>query len=134
MFQDSFKKISSFCTHTDFVATLHLSVSKFSPFMCSQPPTHLLLFPRGPPLALSPPPPCLSALRLSHTPFSLFNSLFQSKYYLTSCQQLITSQERPPLPPVCSYLSAPAGGSIDLYFSFRKTSPLHACSVHGAVD
>lgn len=32
-------------------------------------------------------------LCLSHTPFSLFNSLFQSKYYLTSSQRLSTSQQ-----------------------------------------
>lgn len=82
-------------THKDFVATLFLSVSKFSPFMCSQPPTRLFClspFPCGPPLSFSPPP-CLIAFSLSHTPFSLFNSLFQSKYYLTSSQRLTTSQQ-----------------------------------------
>lgn len=97
----------------------------------------LLLFPCGPPLSLSPLPPCLIALCLSHTPFSLFNSLFQSKYYLTSSQRLSTSQGFfffPLLSPVCSYLSAPAGGSIELYFPGRKTPPLHACSGYSAVD
>lgn len=59
--------------HTDSVATLLVSISKFTPFMCSQPPTHLFVFPFpcGPqlPFSLSP-----SLLCLSHThpfPFSI---------------------------------------------------------------
>lgn len=55
-------------------------------------------FPVGPSSLSLYPPHC--SVSLSHTPFSLFNSVFQSKYYLTSFQQLSTSQQLffPPLP------------------------------------
>lgn len=84
------------------------------------------------PISLWAPAPFLSlpltALSLSHTPFSLFNSVFQSKYYLTSFQQLSTSQQLfifPPLPcsaPLlcspadCSYIGAAVGGAIQPCF------------------
>lgn len=120
--------------HKDCVATLCLSVSKFSPFMCSQPPTRLFclpLFPCGPPLSLSPSLLCCF-LCLSHTPFSLFNSLFQSKYYLTSSQRLSTSQQlffhcSPaliPLPAVFSLLQR--GEPLSCIFQ-RKDSTSFIC-------
>lgn len=61
--------------HTDSVATLLVSISKFTPFMCSQPPTHLFVFPFpcGPQLSFSLSP-SLFCLCLSHThpfPFSI---------------------------------------------------------------
>lgn len=106
--------------HKAYVATLFRSDSKFSLFMRSQPPTHLFclpLFPRGLP---HPPPPWLYCfLCLSHTPFSLFNSLFQSKYYLTSSQHFSASFSLPPRPSLSLTSSPPA-----VFSSLQRGEPL----------
>lgn len=57
--------------------------------MCVQPPTYFLssfVSTQASPLSLDSSPPCFTAFSFTHTPFPLFNRLFQPKYYLTSSQ------------------------------------------------
>ena len=119
--------------HKDDVATLFVSVSKFSPFMFSQPPTRIFclpLFPCGPPLSL----PCHAAFSLSHTPFSLFDSLFQSKYYLTSSQRLSTSlQLYSTAALVRSFSLLQRGEPSSCIFQAEGVLGLYACSGYSAV-
>lgn len=98
------------------------------------------------PISLWAPAPFLSlpltALSLSHTPFSLFNSVFQSKYYLTSFQQLSTSQQLfffPPLPCSAPLLIAVTSvlqwGELFSYVfqALKRLQFLYACSGYSAV-
>lgn len=83
-------------------------------------------FPMGPHMLSLPLPGLLLPLSLSHTPFSLFNSLFQSKYCPTSSQRLSTSHmlffffffphcSPSAAPSACSCCDAAAGGAVELY-------------------
>lgn len=70
--------------------------------------SRLLSSPDAPSCSLSPTLP--SMVCLSHTPFSLPYSPFQSKYCLTSSHQLGTF----PPPPVCRHFGSAGEGAVQL--------------------